>query len=334
MTNLRKWLLAAGICAIVVVVTATLIEVRISLSPVAKTGSKAVWLSENVVFPVASTRTVSKTAAIARSKIDWEKEYKQSGNYFDFVSRAARQAFDGDGRAALFISKALYQCSPVAKQYAHSVDPEADFNAYWAGMTKAPQWVLDKARKDFQACFGFIRGDAFAGLPDRPGGYNSIRYWADQASADNDPVAQSIQAGTDVAKTVFEKSSSANATSIESAQLSINNAVASGDPAALFKVGQILTDGHASNNPLQGFAVSIAACNMGYDCSADNVEIFGDCAAQGQCTAGSTYADLVKKAIGEDGYAKAYAVAQQIEDAVARGDSTAVQQLVKLSPVK
>jgi hypothetical protein len=214
-----------------------------------------------------------------------------------------------------------------------STDPEADFNAYWAEMTKAPQWILDKARQDFQACVGFIKGDAFAALPNRTGGYNSIRFWTEQASASDDPIAQSMQAGTDVSKTIFERSSSANDKSLEAAQLMVNNAVASRDPAALFKVGQLLSDGHANSDPLQGIAVSIAACDMGYNCTANNAEIFGDCVAQGECSPGMNYSDLAKKAVGEEGYLKAYGRAQQIEDAITRGDTNAIRELVKLNPV-
>jgi hypothetical protein len=267
-----------------------------------------------------------------QATIDWAKQYNGANDYFDFVSKAARRAFDGDGRAALYISKALYTCTPIIKQFAHSRDPESDFNAYWATKTKAPQWVVEKARKDFNSCVGFINGDAFATLPDRPGGYTSIAYWMDQASANNDPVAQSLQAGSDIAKTLFDKSSDANAKSMESAQAALNNAITSKDPAALFQIGQLLSDGHASSDPLQGFAVSILACNLGYDCTANNPELFRGCAAQGECPPGTDYSDIIKKAVGPDGYAQAYARAQQLEDALARKDTNAVQQFVKLRP--
>ena len=75
--------------------------------------------------PTASAGVMRKASAIAPPKvgIDWAKEYSGTSDYFDFVSKAARKALDGDGRAALYISKALYRCSPIARQYAHSVDP-------------------------------------------------------------------------------------------------------------------------------------------------------------------------------------------------------------------
>jgi hypothetical protein len=259
---------------------------------------------------------------------DWVKGYSETNNYFDFVAAAAEAAFQGDNKAALYISKALYICSPIQMQYAHSTDPQSDFDAHWAARTHAPQWAVDKARKDFQACIGFLKGDAFAGLPARAGGYNSIGYWIEKSA--NDPLAQALQAGSAVADTKYQTSSDLKEKSLDSAQQSINSAVASRDPAALFQVGRLLSDGRASSDPLQGFALSIAACNLGYDCSTNNAELFQGCASQGSCQPGTVYADLIKKAVGDDGYAQAYARAQQIQDAMARDDEGALQKFIQL----
>jgi hypothetical protein len=48
----------------------------------------------------------------------------------------------------------------------------------------------------------------------------------------------------------------------------IDSAVASGNPDALFQAGTILSNGYGID-ALQGFALSIAACDLGYDCSAE-----------------------------------------------------------------
>jgi len=105
-------------------------------------------------------------------------------------------AFNGDGGAALYVSKALYICSPIATHYAHSADPDADFNAYWAGMTKAPSWIVDRARKDFRSCVGFIKGDAF----DRAIADFSVAY-ADQNEKDYEAFAAAVKSGRLTAQT-------------------------------------------------------------------------------------------------------------------------------------
>ena len=57
---------------------------------------------------------------------------------------------------------------------------------------------------------------------------------------------------------------------------------------------------------------------------------FGECVAMGTCAPGSVFSDWVTKNIGADGYAQAYARAQQIKDALAQGDTSALQQFAKL----
>ena len=281
----------------------------------------------------ATPVSVSQKKAVkthANSAVDWEREFNASSDYFSFVSKAARKAYSGDGRAAFYISNVLYLCLPIMREYSNSKDPQSDFDAGWSARTKAPQWVVEKARKDFQTCAGFLKADAFTGLPDRAGGYYSVRYWSDESVKDGDPIAQAEQAGTDILRTVLAKSSGSNANYWESAQLEINRAVASQDPAALFQVGRLLSDGLASNDPLQGFAISIAACNLGYDCTTANVGLFRDCAALGTCAAGVHYTDIIKQTVGDDGYVQAYARAQQIQEAIARGDTKTVEQFVQL----
>jgi hypothetical protein len=326
----RKHLLIAGI----LICAASAIVAFIHFQGVPVT-TEVRAITTNPALPQSSATSVSATKkpvvkAQADSAVDWEREFNVSSDYFSFVSKAARKAYAGDGRAALFISKALYLCLPIMREYSNSKDPQSDFDAGWSARTKAPQWILERARKDFQTCAGFLKADAFSGLPDRTDGYKSVRYWSDESIKDGDASAQVQQAEDDIAKTVLEKSSDAKAKHFQSAQLAIDRAVGSQDPAALFQVGQLLSSGHASNDPLQGFALSIAACNLGYDCTTTNAVLFNDCAALNTCAAGMNYADIIKQAVGENGYAQAYARAQQIQEAMARGDTETVKQFAQL----
>lgn len=327
----QRLILSASAVAIFAIVVSNHFRDREAVAPLLQ--RNAVRGAVRYTAPHTESRgTLLKTSAVAvpKARHNWAKEYNASTDYFKFVSNAAQNAFDGDGGASLYISKALYVCLPIARQFANSADPEAAFSAHWANATKAPQWVVDQARKDFDRCKEFIKGDAFSALPARPGGYNSSSYWMAHAIKDQNPVALALQAGTDIADSMNGQSGTASEKSIETAQIAINKAVTSGDPAALFQVGQLLSDGGVNSNPLQGFAVSIAACDLGYDCTANNAELFGGCAAEGMCPPGTSYSDVIKKAVGEDGYAKAYAIAQQLEYAITRGDITAVKQFVQL----
>jgi hypothetical protein len=208
-------------------------------------------LPQTAAAPVSFThKPPAKTQA--NSGVDWEREFNASSDYFSFVSKAARKAYEGDGRAAVFISKALYLCLPIMREYSDSKDPQSDFDTGWSARIKAPQWVMEKARKDFQICAGFLKADAFAGLPERAGNYYSVRYWSDESLKDDDPIAQAQEAGDDVVRNIVEKSGDANSKYLEYAQLSINKAVASQDPAALFQVGLLLSTASQVTIPYKG----------------------------------------------------------------------------------
>jgi len=290
------------------------------------------------VEPPTQTKSASQATTVMASNqatreqlgksVDWAKKYYGAGDYFEFVSKAAKSAVDGDGRAALYISQALNKCLGQNIEYAKSSDPEADFNAKVAAQPNLPQWVLDKERKDFRSCVGFLKGDAFASLPERPGGYLSASYWMTQAYNDGDPLALAFHAGSDLTTASLNE----NAPLPSSAQRDIENAVASRDPRAIFQVGQILSGGHYSISPIQGFALAIAACNLGYDCSSSNPELatYLGCGQNGLCPPGISYADVIKKSVGTDGYTDAYTQAQSIENALANGDRIALEPFVKV----
>jgi hypothetical protein len=143
---------------------------------------------------------------------------------------------------------------------------------------KGPGWAIDRLRTRFLECHGFIYCSPFAGLPERPGGYESIRFWNDLAYQENNPVALTEHA---VAQTGLITGTADNS-KIEIAQSDINRAVATGDPEALFRLGLVLADFRVGQDPLNGFALAIAACNLGYDCTANNEFAFGACVAANQ----------------------------------------------------
>jgi hypothetical protein len=171
---------------------------------------------------------------------------------------------------------------------------------------------------------------AFAGLPDRPGGYASIRFWTDLAYENKYPLAQLAHAATESAGMLRDDPSNIDASKLQSMQADINSAAATGDPEALFKVGFFLSDSRIGADSLHNFSAMIAACDLAYDCTASNESIFGHCIPYGLCQPGDIYADRIKQVLGEDGYAQAYAFAQLLEDAIARGDTSIIRQFVKL----
>jgi hypothetical protein len=265
--------------------------------------------------------------------VDWNKEFQTSTDYFPLIAKAAKAGLDGDGRAAYYVSRKWLECLSFAHQYGSAEHPEEKFNDDMSQFAYAPPELIEKKRKQFQDCAGFYKlndpkgNDVFADLPSREGGYKSVKFWMDLAYQNEDPVAQTVHAAVAVS------SMSPNPEQIQVAQEDLNRAIASGDPEAIFHAGMIITNGLYVDR-IEGFALSLAACDLGYDCAAANSNgsdfPFGECVAMGTCPAGSTFPDWVTKNLGAEGYAQAYARAQQIKEALAQGNTSALQQFAQL----
>jgi hypothetical protein len=282
----------------------------------------------------STTHPTKKIRLTDRTTVDWKNEFRTSTDYFPLLAKAAKAGLKGDGRAAYYVSQKWLECESFARQYGSAEHPEEKFNEEMKSHVYAPPESIAKDRKRFQECSGFYKlndpkgNDVFADLPNREGGYRSVQFWMDLAYHNNDPVAQTVHAALAVSAT-----SPNSAGQIQVAQTDLNRAIASGDPDALFYAGMIITNG-LSTDPIEGFALSLAACDLGHDCTAANSSgtdvPFGDCVAAGTCAPGTVFADWVTKSIGAERYAQAYARAQQVEDALARDDSNALQQFAKL----
>lgn len=299
-------------------------------------GAAVLWLRHpnvNTLAPATSpprerasagnlSKRVPQTAGTAA---DSNAALKPVKDDFGFVAGSAKKALEGDGHAALEIGKVLAKCLPVKLQYRDKPDPPAEFESLLAG-AKGPEWARERMRTTFLACRDFIHGNPFAGLPDRPDGYESIRFWNDLAYQENNPVALVQHAAGQPGLIT----GTADNSSIQAAQLDINKSAASGDPEALFRIGLLLVDGRVGQDPIGAFALMIAACNLGYDCTTKNEFVFGACAAANTCQQGEIYTDNIRATLGDADYAKAYARAQQVQDALSRGDTSAVQQFMQL----
>jgi hypothetical protein len=333
MKSITKLALAISVGA-----TATLVVIVIRHSP--EPSIAHLDRSHQIERPIVAPTPLSLPAnhapkAVARMAVNWDEEFRTSTDYFPLIARAAKAALNGDGRAAYYVSRKWLECQSLVQQYSGTgVQPEGKFNEQMAMFASLPPELIEKKQKQFHDCAGFYKGDdrkgndVFADLPQRDGGYNSVKFWRDLAYQNNDPIAQTEHAALSISSSV-----SPTPDQIQVAQVDINHAIASGDPAAIYNAGMIITNGLYADR-IQGFALSLAACELGYDCTAKTSggsDIpFGECVAMGTCSPGETFTDWVNKHIGAEGYAQAYARAQLIKTALAQGDSNALQKFAQL----
>lgn len=212
--------------------------------------------------------------------------------------------------------------------YAHSTDPEAQLQEQLSSIPNAPQWARDRIERKTRRCLALATHDPFAGLPARKGGYGSS-YWYAQALTDGDPLAQEQAAADALAKIDVAQNmpEPAKRELLDVATEHLRAAVESGDPTALYAAGMLLSNGRYTSEPLNGVAVSLAACDLGYDCSAGNPQnVFSNCRLSGDCPADASYAYYLQQSLGPAKYAQVYAHAMDIEQSVRDGDWNAVMK--------
>lgn len=280
------------------------------------------WMKpESHASPAVET---SKLDAGARpNKAEWASLFTSSSDLYAFAKEAALPAFHGDGTAALYVAKALEICQLQVALYGHTSDPRSAFESWLSEQEHMPELELAKLRRNFDLCRGFFGSNAFASLPSRKGGYLSFSYWLNAANSDGNPVAEVIHVGNELPAV-------GNGRNPQGAQAMLISAVSTGDPEAVFRTGYLLLDGHGGDS-VDAYALAIAGCDLGYDCSANNSLIFGDCARLGNCSPGINFQDRISEKIGPAGYAKAYELAQQLEAAISQGDTTAISKVVYLA---
>lgn len=325
--NRYKAAFAASFAAILAVAT-TAYNAFTSLPPqqskIALPSPKA---ASTVKLPASKSDAAYRQVTFG-AHLNWDEEARTSVDHFKFIQSASKAGLAGDGRAAYHVAQMLMPCLLDARLYGNAANPEIEFDVVMATAAITPQ-LTEQKRSELRNCAGFMKGeDVFANLPTREGGYKSYKFWLDLAYRAGDPVAQTEHAALAIGNVV-----SPNPGSIRIAQMDINNAIASGDPEAIFRVGFFISNG-LSVDRIQGYAISLAACDLGYDCSASNASlVFGYCVAMSTCPEGTLFSDYVVKDIGPDGYAQAYNRAQQIEQALAENDIHALQQFAHLKDV-
>jgi hypothetical protein len=296
------------------------------------------------------SKSAPQIAAIAQAKIvenvkrsaaasvngvspsDWDSEFYKSKNLFPLVKKAASAGlYNHDGRAAFLVGQAIQSCALVYKSYQRNPDVETTFDADYAQMApKAEEWARVRAREQFDRCLPMAKEDPFSDLPQRSEGYRNAAFWQQMALSNNDPVAESHQAILDLAEANYKDSTGRDATLAKAQQL-ISDAAQSGDPRALFMTGQVLANARNSSDPVRGVAISLAACDLGYDCSAKNPDnVFSVCVDSGACPADADYAYYMQQSLGPAAFGKAYQQAQTIVDLIARNDWDAVAAFTKL----
>ena len=250
----------------------------------------------------------------AQNHQTWAAQFHSARfDYFEFVTRAAKAAYGGDGEAQYYIGRALAHCEETnaLHQNAESTDEALSQLAYSPAL-------LELARQESLRCSRFRRENPFKGLPKRQGGYSTI-YWQSHAVAARYPVAV-IAAALDSPDS-------------DSPQV-IATELATGNPDAMLLFGWTEATANAVSRaaPILATAWVIAACRSGANCGSTNdVLPFSVCGAGIElgCTEHYTAGDELVARLGEEEFEQANLLAQDIQASLLYHDAA---QLKKYMP--
>jgi hypothetical protein len=326
--------------ATVFVVAATFIPVYVYRA--SQSDEKPIASRSQIISPQRNTSETTSSSHVPlqeRSEdttyahdTDWGSKFRESNDYLEFVSLAARAAFDGNGRAAHFVDVALTKCAQIMNLAKTSEDPVREYlRQYTQTFPYAPQLLLDQAAVEARKCVFLGNASAFDDLPHREGGYPS-EFWRELALAEKDPVAEAIQAQADLSRLPQMRSSKDRQLALDRLQHYVYDAVSSKDPEAIFEIGIALTNGASINHDtLKSLAMSLAACDMGYDCSANNPHNYRlNCRPVGMCPQGAGYREYLRTIYGETRYAEIYMQGEVFRDLLARGEWEELDQFIRI----
>jgi hypothetical protein len=232
------------------------------------------------------------------NKKDWVAQFHTVGsNYFEFVTMAARAAFEGDSAAQYYISRALSRCEETNALYqdADSADQAVSHLANFPAF-------LELERQEYLNCGKFRSENPFKDLPQRPGGYPA-EYWRSRALASRYPVA--------VVAASLDSPGQYTPQTIATA-LATGNA----DAMLLFGWSQTTAAKATETAPIMAAAWVLAACRSGANCGPTNdVLPLAPCRARVElgCTERYTAVDELTATLGSQELDDANLLAQDIQ---------------------
>jgi hypothetical protein len=286
-------------------------DARAAISKPAAAGIAHPVVVGNLAAAVHETETVH---ALPREP-DWVAQFHAAGSaHFEFVKRAARAAFEGDGAALYYVGRAVARCEETNALYEHADDADEAV----AHLSYAPA-LLERERQEYLDCRRFRAEDPFKSLPERAGGYPAS-YWHSRAVATGYPVAM-VEAALDSRG--------------DGTPYLIATALATGNPEAMLLFGrtQAALTASSGSGSINAAAWVLAACRNGADCSSGNEELgIPTCGSRAEigCAQGYTAIDELTASLNSQALEQANLLAQDIQASLQQHDPGQLQKYVAL----
>jgi hypothetical protein len=295
--------------------------VALAWRPVGRTDKAAPHVAATAAPSVQQVKTrvpVAQAPASHAPEVvsEWQQVLTGDIDALQFVKAVLPAAKAGDGRAAYYIAQILRSC--YGEMQKSEVQLQQELTQWRPDL---PQWTRDTYERDARRCFGLAKENPFGDMPE------TYDYWFAQAYAAGDPLAQEDKAADTVADIVADPrmTEAVRAEKVKIVQDNLRAVVESGDLDGLYHAGLLMASMHVSTDTMRGYSVALAACDLGYDCTAANPESLDHtCAQSGACPPGKSLSTELQQAMGPEQYAKLYARSQQVVEAVRAQDWNAV----------
>ncbi|MBV6416663.1 MAG: hypothetical protein CMLOHMNK_01271 [Steroidobacteraceae bacterium] len=285
----------------------------------------------NSAMPASATRTRPALRAPVTPG-QWDADFRASGDLAAFVVGALGAAVEGDARAQYYVGQAVRACLGMTLMYGGDPDGAPTKLERALAEYKGPEGTLEVIRNaqraEFNRCKGFFGRDVFDQLPARQGGYPHA-YWSRLALENHDALAMATAAAEQLGGLDLSSGESP-AAQLESAQRLLRSAVMSGDPLAIRRAGFAISMPQVGGDSLKATALILAGCQMGAECSSRDTAFSGHCFELGLCAEGETFDDGLKQSLGPGTYARIYALAAELRDAIEREDQATVDTFVSV----
>jgi hypothetical protein len=198
--------------------------------------------------------------------VDWYKDEQSARDYVDLVRNASLAAESGDGGAARELTYVMLKCSLMLR----SIRAGQSREAYLASLPLAanPDYAAHSAML-YDRCAPLATASGFEEWNDRPGGKWGVKYWRELALKNGDPAMKAEFLVEDVMRSA-QGSQEKRAAAATHARAEATNILRSRDGEAYFKLGMRLGNSDLAKDVSLGYALALASCDLGYDCTSNN----------------------------------------------------------------
>lgn len=318
--------IGAAVCVFLVLrpgETPPLIDADRTTPPISSMSSAQSASRSDAELPVHSSSATRAPVRARDTTTDWYNRFKYADDYVSLVRDAAAAAEAGDDVAAWELWHLLFKCAPT-------------FNAIRAGRTK-DEYLIGRNEanperfaylsRTYDPCAPVATAQEFAEWDAKK---LRVRYWRDMALSLGNPAAKAEQI-VSLAFRLSEMDREERRKTVDQLRENARQILRSGNAEAWYLLGMRAGSSDFSRDLSFGFAVALASCDLGYDCSGSNErnDWYG-CRWQGDCSAEMDLSERLKHLMPADLYAKSYARYQQLMEHRRREEWVEIEKYVPL----